>query len=186
MTQAIIGIDFSISCPCLCFWDAGKSAPFSWDGCSFSYLINKKKFERFCGKFRGHPHALYTTNEQRYENITAWAMTQVVPGNLVFLEGYSFGSRAGMLFNIAELTGLLKHKMFKARIDFELVPPTTVKKFATGKGNARKEVMYESFYKETGFDLLKELNIKVAGTNPESDIVDSYFLAKYGYQKVFV
>jgi hypothetical protein len=185
MTQPLVGIDFSITCPCLCFWDAGK-VPFCWGGCHFSYLINKKKFERFCGQLRGYPHAPFSSNEERYENITSWAISQVSLGSVVFLEGYSFGSRAGMLFNIAELTGLLKHKLFKAQIDFELVPPTTVKKFATGKGNARKEVMYESFYKETGFDLLKELNIKVAGTNPESDIVDSYFLAKYGYQKVFV
>jgi len=181
----LVGIDFSLTCPCLCFWDGGN-VPFSLDGCCFSYLIDKKKFERFCGKFIGHPHKLWQTNEERYENITEWAITQLSPGTVVFLEGYSFGSRLGMLFNIAELTGLLKHKLYKAKIDFTLVPPTTVKKFATGKGNARKEVMYEAFYKETQFDLLKELNIKVAGTNPESDIVDSYFLAKYGYQKVFV
>jgi hypothetical protein len=185
MSQVVVGIDFSLSCPCICHWTF-DNAPFALSGCQFHYLIAKKKFERFSGQFIGHPHEVWKSNEERYDKITNWAMTHVPLNSKVFLEGFSFGSRLGMLFNIAELTGLLKHKLYKANIEVTLVPPTTLKKFACGAGNARKEVLYESFYKETNFDLLKELNIKVAGTNPSSDIVDSYYLAKYGYQKVFV
>ena len=36
----------------------------------------------------------------------------------MFIEGYSFGSKGAALFQIAENTGLLKHKMMKSRIDF--------------------------------------------------------------------
>jgi hypothetical protein len=60
--------------------------------------------------------------------------------------------------------------------------PTVVKKFASGKGNADKDRMYEAFVKETGAELMKEISPdskKVA--SPVSDIVDSYFICKYAY-----
>ena len=50
-----------------------------------------------------------------------------------------------------------------------------LKKFATGKGNARKEAMLEAWKTEPGtFELVQETG------NPASDIVDAYFLCKYG------
>jgi hypothetical protein len=61
-----------------------------------------------------------------------------------------------------------------------LVAPTHIKKFATGKGNAKKEMMYESFLTETQRNLQLELEIKSEKIgNPVSDIVDSYYICKY-------
>ena len=57
----------------------------------------------------------------------------------------------------------------------EIVQPTVIKKYATGKGNSNKEAMLEAWKTEPGtFDLVQETG------NPASDIVDSYFLCKYG------
>ena len=97
------------------------------------------------------------------------------------LEDYSFGSK-GRVFHIAENTGLLKHKLFKAGIPFIVVAPTTVKKFATGKGNANKEKMYECFTEQTGVDLRKQLDTTVE--HPISDIIDAFYIAKYGYTEL--
>jgi len=51
----------------------------------------------------------------------------------------------------------------------------------TGKGNADKDMMYESFSKETNTDLKKIFDTVKVG-NPISDIVDSYYIAKVGYE----
>lgn len=92
----------------------------------------------------------------------------------VILEDYSFGS-TGRVFHIAENVGVLKLKLLENGFRYETVPPTVIKKFATGKGNSNKEAMLEAWKKEPGtFDLIQESG------NPASDIVDSYFLCKYG------
>ena len=57
--------------------------------------------------------------------------------------------------------------------------PSVVKKGATGKGNADKDMMYEAFVKETKIDLKKLFDTEKVG-NPISDIVDSYFIQKVG------
>ena len=58
--------------------------------------------------------------------------------------------------SIAENTGLLKHKLYKIKVPTKPVPPTVIKKYATGKGNANKELMYEAFCAE----LLTPSNLK--------------------------
>ena len=77
--------------------------------------------------------------------------------------------------------------MWKNKIPFKSYPPTVIKKFATGKGNANKEVMYESFVDEllTPTDLKERLTPKATKVkNPVSDLVDAYFIAKCGVEGV--
>ena len=54
-------------------------------------------------------------------------------------------------------------------IDYDTIVPSVVKKGATGKGNADKDMMYESFSKETNTDLKKMFDVQKIG-NPVSDI----------------
>ena len=66
-------------------------------------------------------------------------------------------------------------KLMENSFRYETVPPTVLKKFATGKGNSNKEVMLEAWKAEPDtFELVQEKG------NPATDIVDSYFLCKYG------
>lgn len=174
-----VGIDYSMVCPCLCIHEG---LVFSFYNCKFFYLTDKKKFVR-SGQITGEYHQLYTTPEQRYSQIAKWALSKVPSNSIVAIEGYSYASRQGLICNIAECTSVLKQGLYKSNIQFDIVPPTVVKKLATGKGNSSKVPMYESFFKETKFDLLKELNITEAGSNPQSDLVDSYYVVKYIYQK---
>jgi hypothetical protein len=131
---------------------------------------------------------LWTTDEGRYNSIAYWA-EQVIFNALglssnneisIFIEGYAFGA-SGKVFHIAENTAILKHKLYNAGVSYETVAPTAVKKFATGKGNANKEAMYEAFVEETGEDLMMKLSPKAGQINsPVSDIVDAYYICKYG------
>ena len=102
----------------------------------------------------------------------------------MFIEGYAYATVGkSHVRSIAENTGLLKNKMWKLRVPFTSFPPTVIKKYATGKGNANKELMYESFVNEllTPLDLKERLTPKAKKViSPISDIVDSYFIAKCG------
>ena len=57
------------------------------------------------------------------------------------------------------------------------------KKFATDKGNANKELMYEHFCKDTKTDLMKTFDMQTL-SNPITDIVDAYYIAKCGYENI--
>ena len=140
------------------------------------------------GNLKADPYPEWKTEEERHDNLTNWAYNIVQGCEEVFLEGYAFATsvQAGVR-SIAENTGLLKHKMWKNKITFKTYPPTVIKKFATGKGNANKELMYEAFKYEllTPNDLKEQLTPRAMKiTNPISDIVDSYFIAKAGAEGV--
>jgi len=98
----------------------------------------------------------------------------------VLIENYAFGG-SGRVYQIGENCGILKYLLSEVDIDVDLLPPTALKKFATGKGNAKKQQMIEQFESETGVDLWEHFCIKKGKTipSPIDDIVDSYYLAKY-------
>ena len=167
-----------MSCPAMCLM--GDSPTF--DDCKFFYLTGVKKAEGIFlkGKITGTLHKEYYSEQERFDDISDFFLTKIPMKPLpdIAIEDYSFGSK-GRVFNIAENTGLLKHKLWEVGYKFNVVAPTTVKKFATGKGNADKEKMYEAFVKETGIDISKIMFPDRALGSPVSDIVDSYYIAKY-------
>lgn len=171
----IVGIDYSLSCPAICVLEN--------DIFNFHYLTSKKKligkFKTNNDKFtiRGYQHEDYYNSEDRFDKISNWAMTIVNEGDLVNIEGYSFGS-SGMVFQIAENAGILKHKLYKKGIKYQITPPSASKKLATGKGSAKKELMCGAFVEQTGFDIFKVFGTDKS-TSPINDIVDAYFLCKF-------
>lgn len=96
----------------------------------------------------------------------------------VNLEGYSMGSSSSRLFQIGENTGILKKKMNDHAFFFSVIAPTSIKKHATGYGNANKERMVESFQEQTDIDLFslfEQTTIK----KPIEDLADSYLILNY-------
>ena len=137
----------------------------------------------------GFEHKEYDTPIRRFSQISDWVYELIEDTihteQLVFIEGYSFGSKGQAIFQIAENCGILKYRLQQMMINYDTVVPSVVKKGATGKGNADKDMMYESFSKETNTDLKKVFDtVKV--TNPISDIVDSYYIAKVGYNNTTI
>jgi Holliday junction resolvasome RuvABC endonuclease subunit len=174
------GIDFSLTSPAICTFKGDK---WTLDTCNFHYLTSTKKHAvSVKNKYFGTMHKAWVTKEERFAFITDWAIQIVWGCDYVLLENYAFAGK-GKVFDIAECTGLLKQKMYLNNIKFDVVAPTTIKKFATGKGNATKEDMYEAFLGQTskGHKLQKIFdapNPEKVGS-PVSDIVDSYFICKY-------
>ena len=76
-----------------------------------------------------------------------------------------------------------KHKLYEKGIPHEVFPPTMIKKFGSGKGNANKEKMIEAFEEETSIDIREKCGIINKSWNPITDIVDAYYICKYGFYK---
>lgn len=172
----IVGIDYSMSSPSICV-HIGPSWSFS--NCKFYYLTQKKKCVMPHKIFFGDLQFDYATQEERFAKISQWAIDKIPFNSKVYIEGYAYASK-GVVFHIGENTGILKHRLWARDVEFEEVSPPSIKKFATGKGNANKMDMYHSFVAETQFDISATIPCK-EGESPMSDIIDSYYVAKYGF-----
>ena len=191
--KKIAGIDYSLTSPAICVYKDENGGHFDFDRCVFHYLSNTEKQRQSAAgsgldNLRAERYPEWQSEAERHEKLATWAYNIVQGCDEVFLEGYAFATSAQAgVRSLAENTGLLKHKMWKNKLIFRTYPPTVIKKFATGKGNANKDQMYDAFISEllTPDDLKERLTPKAKKvTNPISDIVDSYFIAKAGAEEL--
>ena len=186
-----IGIDYSLSSPGVCINTSEEE--FRYEDCKFYYLTNTKKYQ---GTFKeniafgtsaveyiGTPHKPHNSPPERYNNIANWAIDIIKSYTwwqehpIIQIEHYSYGS-TGRVFHIAENLGLLKYKLkIECGWDYTLLAPSVIKKFATDKGNANKELMLGAFQEDTGVNLGVLLDSSVK--SPITDIADAYFICKY-------
>ena len=184
----LAGIDYSMTCPAITVFEGATE----WKPkhCKFYFAAHDSKYPGNYNDIRlmGELLPSFDRNETRFNTIGDWAIDVLKlfhEVNFVGMESYSFGSK-GRTFHIAENTGLLKHKMWQKHIEFDVYAPTTIKKFATGSGRAKKPEMVEAFTKETGIDVRSVLGIKTKNIgSPEGDIADSYFICKYTHSLLF-
>lgn len=181
----IAGIDYSMRSPSVCIFTGTEKEAFTFERCKFHFLTDTKKYaEFFLNNIYGSRFQDWNCEYQRYKSIADWAMDHLEGCTHIALEGYSYGSK-GKVFHIAENTGVLKYKIHNTGIPLEVIPPTTVKKFATGKGNADKTMMHNSFKSDCGINLKEEITPnKSSVDNPVSDIVDSYYVCKYLHDQI--
>ena len=154
------GVDYSLTSPAIT-----KVVGDSWH----SFAMGKEESNDHV-TISKYPEFFSQTYRRR--RLADWAVGVITfDRGLVMLESYAFGARGDAVTKIAENGGVLKHEFLNYGIPFETVPPTTVKKYATGKGNAKKLDMYDAFVERTG--------VEVDQFKAWSDIVDSYFIAMY-------
>jgi crossover junction endodeoxyribonuclease RuvC len=89
----------------------------------------------------------------------------------IFIEGYSFMSKGRSIFNLGELGGVFRLILAKKWGGYYEIPPTSLKKFVTGKGNAKKQIMLEQTYRKYGLG---------SETLKDDNQVDAYGLARFG------
>lgn len=81
------------------------------------------------------------------------------------IEGYAFlGS--GRMTDLAELGGIIKFFLWSQKYPLDIYPPSAIKKFITGKGNVKKDLMLLKVYKKFGI----EFN--------DDNLCDAYCIAK--------
>lgn len=101
-----------------------------------------------------------------YADHTLELMAKYEP-DLVVIEGYAFG-RPNQMAALGELGGVVKNLFYNYGQEYIIVPPTRLKKFVCGRGNAKKDEMRLEVYKRWGFE---------AKTDDE---IDAYGLARIG------
>ena len=154
MSKVFIGVDLSITSPgvsCL-----NPDGTIRW----MKFFASKPKWEGWIdSKIMGIPYPIYGSDQERFHKIGSSIISlieeEISNGNSaeVALEGYSYGSTASRLFQIAENGGHFKYLMWSKNIPFEIVAPTTVKKLATGKGNSQKQLVYDAFVEKYQINL---------------------------------
>jgi hypothetical protein len=192
MKKKIAGVDYSLTSPAICVYTTeNDDRLFDFDGCDCYYLLASKRqrqspaWTHGLGNLHPEEYPNYENDEERHEKLASWAYRIVQGCSEVYLEGYAFAtSGVSHVRSMAENTGHFKQFLWKNKIKFTSIPPTVIKKFATDRGNSNKEGMYEAFIAEfaTPSDLKERLTPKAKSIkNPVSDIVDSYFICKYGH-----
>jgi Holliday junction resolvasome RuvABC endonuclease subunit len=69
---------------------------------------------------------------------------------IVLIEGYAFAKRSSHAHAQGELGGIVRSELWLRGYRYIEVPPTSLKKFTTGKGNANKNDMVSSVTLRTG------------------------------------
>lgn len=114
-------------------------------------------------KLRGWP---------RVNHILSALLSMADPAQVVVLEGYSFGSRGRAVYDIGELGGVVRWTLFDSGVPFVDVPPSSLKKYATGRGNSPKDAMIAAAIRRFGFP---------GSDNNEADAYLLWCMALHGY-----
>lgn len=123
--SAVIGIDPSLTATGIA-WPDGTTEVIAWPG---------RGVERLAGA---------------YAQIETWSTMSGPldwPDPLVVIEGYSFGSpraRSAHAHSAAELGGVIRLALHHQNVTVLEVAPAVVKKYATGKGNANKDLVRDA------------------------------------------
>lgn len=91
--------------------------------------------------------------------------------DVIVIEGYAYGAQSRS-HAIGELGGVIKLALYEMGLSCVVVPPTTLKKYTTGKGNAQKSLMLKKVYTRWDFD------------TENDNIADAYALARFGSEYV--
>lgn len=184
-----IGIDPSINSTGICV---------SYKGLHYYYLIPSKmtkKMESFEHDYiHLLPYTKYTnkdceyTEKEKYKTINIHSVCQhirwiinhwcstfgVSPNNIIVnMEGVSYGSvGSAALVDLAGLNFAIRTTLLDLNVSFNIISPTSLKKFACANGQADKAVMINA-WKRMDKNINDITGIKI------DDLADSYFLSCY-------
>ena len=102
----------------------------------------------------------------RIAEITQAMFAKTFGVDVVVIEGYAYGAKGQAVYQLAELGGIVRFWLYNHHLTTIEVNPTTLKMFATGKGNAGKPQMLLAA--QHRFHLPKHIY--------DDNIVDAYLL----------
>lgn len=177
------GLDWSMSSPGLAIGDE-KYVTF------YGIRQKKKQTSTDANVILLEPNKVYSSDVERYYLLAKTYIDICLANGVtdIFMEGYAYGA-VGNTFNIGECTGILKLELWKAGINLEILQPSEVKKFATGKGNANKTAMFDAYVEKTWHRMDKAVDDERVGDkipSPVNDMIDSYFILMCGLSSLGV
>jgi Holliday junction resolvasome RuvABC endonuclease subunit len=138
----------------------------SYTGFGFSVDGESKKRSFPASKYDSDTHRLAFIRQW----LTGWFVLQHQAGiDLVVMEGYASGAKFGREL-AGELGGVVKLVVLDTVKQTPLiVPPTSLKKFVTGRGTAKKNEMLLGVYKQWGVEF------------SDDNQADAFALEKFGH-----
>jgi crossover junction endodeoxyribonuclease RuvC len=103
---------------------------------------------------------------ERFVDIASQILEELHPNDIIAIEGFSYGSKGKGVSTQYGLGWIIRTFLYERGYDYIEIPPTSVKKFATGKGNVKKDAMVLPIYKHWGFE------------HSSDNVRDAYVLAK--------
>ena len=70
----------------------------------------------------------------------------------VYLEGPAYQATGQVILQMGALHFMTRLFLFKNRVNYKIIAPGTLKKFVTGKGNSKKDLMLLKVYKRWGVE----------------------------------
>lgn len=168
----LAGIDYSYTSPAICVYNTEDE--FKFENLKLYNIQGTKSRVGVYGNIEIKLFSDWDSNEERFRHICGWAENILEHHGVqeACIEGYALGSSSGLVFQIAENASLLKQYMNLNGIPFTTPAPSQVKKLYTGKGNAKKDLVVETFYKTMDVKIHEILGIKEMA-KPIDDLCDS-------------
>ncbi|CAH0186781.1 hypothetical protein [Peribacillus simplex] len=89
---------------------------------------------------------------QRFMDIAAQIRRHILETDIIYIEGFSYGSKGRGVSTQYGIGWLIRVELLKNGYSYTDVPPTSLKKFASGKGNTKKDALVLPIYKRWGFE----------------------------------
>lgn len=88
--------------------------------------------------------------------------------DLVAIEAYAYGAKGRAITGLAELGGIVRHDLWDSDLPYIEVAAQTIKKYATGKGNASKDEVLSAAHRRQ--------NARHPFTGVSNDEADAWWL----------
>ncbi|MCK1982212.1 MULTISPECIES: crossover junction endodeoxyribonuclease RuvC [Peribacillus] len=140
--------------------------PSTKTGLSILYNKNSKFYDEHTEGLVAEITTKKTTDIERFEDIATQILSYLEPDDVICIEGFSYGSKGQGVSTQYGIGWIIRYMLYNEGFEVIEVPPTSVKKFATGKGNVKKDNMVLPIYKLWGFE------------SNSDNIRDAYVLSK--------
>jgi len=108
----------------------------------------------------------HKVDPQRFMDIAGQVISYLQPSDVICIEGFSYGSKGSAVSTQYGVGWLIRSVLVNKRFPYQEVTPSMLKKFATGKGNTKKEDMVLPIFKRWDFE------------HPSDNVRDAYVLAQ--------
>ena len=105
-----------------------------------------------------------------YENEICF-ITNMVNREVVYMEGPAYQATGQRILQMGAIHFLTRVLFFKSGVNFKVIAPGTLKKFVTGKGNTKKDLMLLKTYKKWGVEF------------EDDNLCDAYGLARMALEE---
>lgn len=111
-----------------------------------------------------------TTNKQsdemRLNHIRDYVASIIKEGDIAYIEGLSYGSIGLAKAQMSAVHYVIRLLLMEKGIQYKIIEPTVLKKFVTGKGQCKKNLILLKVFKKWGIEF------------DSDDLADAYSLAR--------